>query len=103
MRVLHSCDNPKCVNPAHLEAGTQSKNIRDCVARGRHVTQTNPELMSRPGSINGKTHLTEENVREIRRLAAEGKMTSRAIGKLFGVGDTCVWLIIERRTWKHVA
>lgn len=34
--ILHSCDTPACVNPDHMEDGDQAKNVRDCVARGRH-------------------------------------------------------------------
>lgn len=33
--VLHECDNSLCVNPAHLSVGDQSKNIQDCILRGR--------------------------------------------------------------------
>ena len=33
--VLHSCDNPPCVNVEHLRYGTQSDNLMDAVERGR--------------------------------------------------------------------
>ena len=33
--VLHACDNPACINPQHLRAGTQRDNITDMLAKGR--------------------------------------------------------------------
>lgn len=33
--ILHSCDNPACVNPAHLREGTAQDNARDREERNR--------------------------------------------------------------------
>lgn len=33
--ILHECDNPACCNPRHFKLGTQKRNIRDCIKRGR--------------------------------------------------------------------
>ena len=36
MCVLHTCDNPACVNPDHLYLGTKKQNAKDREKRGRH-------------------------------------------------------------------
>lgn len=38
--ILHTCDNPSCVKPSHLDIGTQADNNLDKMKKGRHSYKT---------------------------------------------------------------
>lgn len=46
MKILHSCDNPPCVNPEHLREGTQAENNQESVAKGRSKRFTHDECVN---------------------------------------------------------
>jgi hypothetical protein len=92
VKVLHSCDNPPCVNPAHLRVGTMKENSRDSVTRDRHAR----------GSRSGAAKLTESSVIEIRRRASEGELV-RKLAVEYGVSPRTVYGVVARTGWRHVA
>ena len=53
------------------------------------------------GEQMGSSKLTNEQVLEIRKLLLTG-MAAHKIGKLFGVGKTCILYIKNGKTWKHI-
>jgi hypothetical protein len=93
LMVLHHCDNPPCVNPAHLFLGTTSDNSADMVAKRRSAR--------RLGEINSQARLTVLNVLNIRNLARRGFSYSE-IAPLYKISQSNVSLIVKRVTWKHV-
>jgi len=44
--VMHSCDRPTCVNPAHLSLGTQKQNVHDAIAKGRFAPWLHPNTIA---------------------------------------------------------
>lgn len=89
--ICHHCDNPPCVNPAHLFAGTRSDNMRDAVRKGRKPQD---------GEHNANAKLCWSQVREIRRLAASG-ISRRQVAVLYRVGYGAINSIITRTNWKE--
>ena len=91
MDALHSCDNPICVNPAHLREGTNQDNIDDKVSRQRQ----------RKGVGVPQARLTEESALSIRRRFAAGE-TLTSLADEYSVGLATISKLINGHTWKHV-
>ena len=94
MVVMHKCDNPRCVNPDHLEAGTQSQNIKDAFARGRKFNL--PSGLK--GEAHGASKLTNEAVFAI-RASTDGFDNLAA---MYGVSRSAIERIKYRMTWRHI-
>jgi hypothetical protein len=93
--ILHHCDNPPCVNPAHLYAGTRQQNCRDRAVRKRGKEHR------QNGEANDNAKLTEMDVRAIIILLKAGR-SQIVIAKMFGVNQTHISRIKLRQTWKHL-
>lgn len=91
--VLHSCDNPPCVNPDHLREGNHKDNSNDKYERGRQNILR--------GADNGAAKLTELQVLEIRQLLQNG-ISQRKIANQFQVNQRVIWNILHRKSWAHI-
>lgn len=100
--ILHSCDNPPCINPKHLRPGTDHDNRRDMVVRNRSLR----------GERNPMARLTEKQVLSIRaefpvahktgpRSEEDNRMIERLCLK-YRVSKQLARRIATRERWKHV-
>lgn len=89
--VMHTCDNPSCVNPNHLSLGTQSDNIADCVNKNR---------VARGESRGSK--ITADKVLRIRSMYKSGEYFQKDLADLFGVSRTNITLIVNNKRWTHL-
>ena len=81
MDALHSCDNPPCVNPAHLRWGTAAENVADMVSRRRY---------------NNTRKLTAADANAIRQARISGE-TGVSVARRFGVSQQTVCDIFKGR------
>lgn len=100
--ALHRCDNPPCVNPTHLFAGTHADNAADRNRKGRQSVGNRVAYERRPrGSAHPDAKLTEEHVREIRSQLGVG-VSLQALATLYGVTKSTIHHIAKGKTWRHV-
>lgn len=86
--VLHRCDNPPCVNPAHLFLGTNPENTADKVTKGRQAA----------GESHGMATLTVSDVAEIRALRSAG-VSGPIVAARFGISNAHVHRIATGQCW----
>lgn len=113
--VCHSCDSRypvgsteyrRCVNPRHLFLGTHLNNLHDASTKGRiasgdrHYSRRTPMKLVR-GERHGASKLTAAKVRSIRRAVANG-VTQQTLGVRFGVSQSVISEVANRKSWRHV-
>ena len=94
--ICHRCDNPGCVNPMHLFAGTHQDNSDDKVAKGR---QAKGEKLSHPrasGERNAQAKLKRAQIEFIRA----DERPQRAIAADYGVSQPAISKIKRGENWK---
>lgn len=88
--IMHSCDNPPCINPDHLSIGTNRENQLDSMAKGRRPK----------GENHWNSKLSSSDVLKIREL--NGIISHQKISNIFGVNRTTISDIVARKHWVHI-
>lgn len=89
--VMHTCDNPGCVNPDHLTLGSQKDNMDDMVQKGR----------APHGERSGSVKMSEDDVYGIFNMRNLG-MTHASIARVVGVSQQQVSRILLGERWSHL-
>ena len=95
--VCHHCDNPPCVNPAHLFAGTSKENSDDRDRKGRLVSVAHPTGCKSPVAA-----LSEHDVRDIRRAREEAGLSYRQLARAFNTSSVTINNLLNGRTYRDV-
>jgi len=88
--VMHTCDNPSCINPSHLFPGDTKSNSIDMVKKGRSPKGLN--------QFTGGTKLNKEKVKEIKELIP--KIALQKIADKYNVSKKLILLIKQGKRWK---
>jgi hypothetical protein len=96
--ILHLCNNPSCVNVAHLYAGDGYDNMRDRKAAGRN---TGWKGANHIGENNTRAILTEKDVRDIRHNRRYGM--SRILAEKYSTTPAYIRRIWARDVWQHLS
>ena len=89
MLIMHSCDNPACVNPLHLSIGTHKDNKADSCQKGRHTF----------GNSHGNRKLNEDQAKQI----IADPRPKEEIAAEYGVTVRTVYYIKSGKLWRHLS
>lgn len=90
-QALHSCDNPPCVNPAHLFAGNPKVNAEDRLAKGRQHDMA--------GEKHPSHRLTNQQVDALREEYAYSGSASAVLAARYGISRTHLYEIVRGESW----
>lgn len=89
--VMHTCDNPPCVNPRHLRIGTNATNTADRNRKGRQAR----------GSRLPQSKMTPASLASMIREVVETEASPGAIAEHYGVTLRALYGIASGRAWSH--
>lgn len=89
--VLHTCDNPGCVNPRHLFVGTHKDNMGDMIRKGRKTASS--------GENHHRSKLTADQVAEIRARCADPCVQWQTLASEYGVTTAAVSLLARGKSY----
>lgn len=118
MQVCHKCDNPPCINPAHLFLGTNQENQLDSMAKGRRDHLMGSSLPTATCSRCGKETRWQASTRprkfcsrecqratirkidpslrqSIREAILSGDTTQAETARRLGVSDMTIWSLVH--------
>ena len=98
MDICHKCDNPPCVNPAHLFLGTEEDNMQDMMEKGRYGER---KWTGHPGEKNPHHKLTAKQVVKIKEALRKNEPgTTKKLAAEYGVAYTTIYSIKRGDNWK---
>lgn len=68
MHACHTCDNPPCINPAHLFEASNRDNQRDMVAKRRHTKLKRTHCAAYGHPLSGENLWVRKDGRRVCRL-----------------------------------
>lgn len=90
--VRHKCDVRNCINPEHMELGTNKENSYDTINRGRKAL----------GERSNANKITAKQAREI-KIMLNNNRRKIEIMRTLNVSYHIIYGIMKNKTWKHVA